>query len=105
MEALQPTEMYQQQQYLTEVYRNALAREVINRGYRIEDRFEHGKDNGFGITGIQEATLKKYSQRSAQRDAAIADFLDHNGRLPSKNEIAILVRETRPEKLANITTA
>ena len=49
--------------------------------------------------------LDKFSQRSAQRDAAIAGFLNDNGRLPSNNEIARLVRDTRPEKLTEITTA
>ena len=103
--ALQASDIYSQREYLTEVYRNALAREVTGLGYQIENRFEHGKDYGFGIVGIKETTLDKYSQRSAQRDAAIADFMDKNGRLPSNNEVAYLVRETRAEKLAEISTA
>jgi conjugative relaxase-like TrwC/TraI family protein len=103
--ALQASAIYEHREYLTEVYRNVVARELTNYGYRIEDRFEHGKDYGFGIAGIKEATLEKYSQRSAQRDAAIAEFLDKNGRLPSDNEIARLVRDSRPEKLTEITTA
>ena len=103
--ALAPYEIYQQRAYLSEVYRNSLAREVTRLGYQIEDRFEHGKDLGFGIAGIRESTLEKFSQRSAQRDQAITEFLEQNGRLPSNNEIARLVRDTRPEKLAEITTA
>jgi conjugative relaxase-like TrwC/TraI family protein len=103
--ALAPYDIYQQREYLTEVYRNALAREVTQLGYQVEDHMQHGKDNGFGIAGIKEATLEKYSQRSAQRDQAIAEFLHENGRLPSNNEVAILVRDTRPEKLTAITTA
>ncbi len=103
--ALQASAIYDNREYLTEVYRNAAARVVTSLGYQIQDRFEHGKDNGFGIVGIKESTLEKYSQRSAQRDAAIAEFLDRNGRLPSNNEVARLVRETRPEKLTEITTA
>jgi conjugative relaxase-like TrwC/TraI family protein len=103
--ALQASEIYHQREYLTEVYRNVAARMVMSFGYQIEDRFEHGKDLGFGIAGIKESTLEKYSQRSAQRDQAIAEFLDKNGRLPSNNEIARLVRDTRPEKLAEISTA
>ena len=103
--ALSAVEIYAQREYLTEVYRNAAARVVTSLGYQIEDRLEHGKDNGFGIVGIEEATREKYSQRSAQRDAAIAEFLDKNGRLPSNNEIARLVRDSRPEKLHEITTA
>jgi conjugative relaxase-like TrwC/TraI family protein len=103
--ALATYDIYQQREYLTEVYRNALAREVTTLGYQIEDHMKHGKDNGFGIAGIKEATLEKYSQRSAQRDQAIGEFLKENGRLPSNNEIARLVRDTRPEKLTAITTA
>jgi len=103
--ALQASDIYAQREYLTEVYRNSLAREVTGLGYQIENRFEHGKDYGFGIVGIKDATLEKYSQRSAQRDAAIAEFMDRNGRLPSNNEVAYLVRETRAEKLAEISTA
>jgi len=102
---LNAIQIYAQREYLTEVYRNAAARGVTSLGYQIEDRFEHGKDYGFGIVGIKESTLEKYSQRSAQRDQAIAEFRDKNGRLPSNNEIARLVRDTRPEKLAEITTA
>ena len=87
------------------MYRNALAREVTSLGYQIEDRFEHGKDLGFGIAGIPESTLEKYSQSSAQRDQAIAEFLHENGRLPSNNEITRLIRDTRAQKLREISTA
>lgn len=103
--ALQASDVYQRREDLSEVYRNVLAREVTNLGYRIEDRFEHGKDLGFSIAGIKESTLEKYSQRSAQKEKAIEEFLDRNGRLPSNNEIARLVRDTRAEKLTNISTA
>ncbi len=103
--ALNAIQIYAQREYLTEVYRNAAARVVTSYGYQIEDRLEHGKDNGFGIVGIKEETREKFSQRSAQRDAAIAKFMDENGRRPSNNEVAMLVRDTRPEKLAEITTA
>jgi conjugative relaxase-like TrwC/TraI family protein len=102
--ALQASEIYAQTEYLTEVYRNALARGVNALGYRIEDHFEHGKDNGFGIAGIKPETLEKFSQRSAQRDQAISEFIDRNGRKPSKNEVAILIRETRDQKLTEIST-
>jgi len=36
--ALQASDIYEQRAYLTEVYRNALAREVRSLGYEIEDR-------------------------------------------------------------------
>ena len=69
-----------------------------------QDRFERGRDNGFGITGIQEETLEKYSQRHAQKQAAIVEFLDKNGWY-FEHEIARRVRDTRAEKLAEISTA
>ena len=101
---LNAIQIYEKREYLTEVYRNTAARVVTSLGYQIEDRLEHGKDNGFGIAGISEATREKYSQRSAQRDAAIAEFMDLNGRRPSNTEIALLVRETRDPKLREIST-
>ena len=62
--ALQASEIYAEREYLTEVYRNAAAAVVSGLGYQIEDRFEHGKDNGFGIVGLSEATREKYSRRA-----------------------------------------
>jgi conjugative relaxase-like TrwC/TraI family protein len=103
--ALAPYGIWQRREYLTEVYRNALARKVTSLGYQIEDRFEHGKDRGFGIAGIPESTLEKYSQRSAQRDQAVAEFRNENGRLPGTQETTRLIRETRAPKLVEITAA
>jgi conjugative relaxase-like TrwC/TraI family protein len=103
--ALQASDIYAQREYLSEVYRNALAREVGKLGYAIEDRQEHGKDRGFGIAGIPEATLERYSRRSAQRDQAIEEFIEANGRKPNNNEIARIVRDSRPEKLYEVTSA
>ena len=48
--------------------------------------------------------LEKYSQRSAQRDAAIEQFTQERGRKPTNNEVAVLVRETRADKLTEIST-
>ncbi len=105
--ALQASDIYEQREYLTEVYRNSLAREVMKLGYHIEDHARHGQDNGFGIQGITEETREKFSRRSEQRDAAIADFIEENGRRPSNKEVALLVRDSRAEKLklTEITTA
>ncbi len=101
---LNAVQIYAQHDYLTEVYRNAAAKVVTSLGYQIEDRSEHGRDNGFGIVGIKESSREKFSQRSEQRDAAIAEFMEQNGRKPSNGEIAMLVRETRDPKLKEIST-
>ena len=104
--ALQASDIYEQRAYLTEVYRNALAREVRSLGYEIEDRrSSKGKNLGFEIKGVSDELLEKYSQRSEQRDRAIAEFVESRGRQPSDNEIAVLVRESRADKLVEISTA
>ena len=104
--ALQASSIYEQRAYLTEVYRNVLAREVCSLGYEIDDRrSSKGKNLGFGIKGVSDDLLEKYSQRSEQRDSAIAEFIESKGRQPSDNEIAVLVRESRADKLVEISTA
>src|SRR6516165_1413672 len=79
--ALQAHALYERRSYLTEVYRNALAREVRALGYQIENRRDvAGKDKGFEIAGLSHKILDKYSRRSAQRDAAIEEFTHRRGR-------------------------
>jgi conjugative relaxase-like TrwC/TraI family protein len=103
--ALQVSGLYDRRSYLTEVYRNALAREVRALGYEIEDRRDtRGRDKGFEIAGCSQDLLDKYSQRRAQRDAAIREFTRERGRAPTDNEVAVLVRETRADKLQEIST-
>ena len=103
--ALQASGLYERRAYLTEVYRNALANEVRGLGYEIESRHHpNGRDLGFEIRGVPNELLERYSQRSVQRDAAIDDFTREHGRRPTDNEIAVLVRESRANKLTEITT-
>jgi conjugative relaxase-like TrwC/TraI family protein len=103
--ALQASGIYERRAYLTEVYRNALAREVRSLGYEIEPcRDAKGRDHGFEIRGISNELLEKYSVRSAQRDAAVEQFTVEHGRKPTNNEVAVLVRESRADKLAEIAT-
>jgi len=74
-------------------------------GYEIENRRDvKGRDTGFEIRGISEDLLTKYSQRSQQRDKAIQQFIRQNGREPTANEVAVLIRESRAEKLVEIST-
>jgi conjugative relaxase-like TrwC/TraI family protein len=103
--ALQASEIYERRAYLSEVYRNALAREVRALGYEIENhRDAKGRDSGFEIHGVPQELLARFSQRSRQRDEAIAAFVEQNGRKPSNNEIAVLVRESRADKLTEMST-
>ena len=103
--ALQASDIYERRAYLSEVYRNALAREVRTIGYEIEtQRDARGRDAGFEIRGLPAELLAKFSQRSRQRDSAIAAFVEQHGRRPTDNEIAVLVRESRADKLTEIST-
>lgn len=103
--ALQASGLYERRAHLTEVYRNVLAREVRGLGYEIEPRRDSkGKDHGFEIRGVSNELLERYSLRSAQRDAAIEQFTVEHGRKPTDNEVAVLVRESRADKLAEIST-
>ncbi|MGP0071197.1 MAG: MobF family relaxase [Bryobacteraceae bacterium] len=104
--ALQASEMYERRAYLSEVYRNALAREVRALGYEIESqRDSKGHDAGFEIRGVPKELLEKFSQRSIQRDQAIGEFIAKQGRSPTDNEVAVLVRESRADKLIEISTS
>ena len=56
--ALQASDIYEQRAYLTEVYRNVLAREVRSLGYEIDDRRgAKGKNLGFEIKGVSDELL------------------------------------------------
>jgi len=102
--ALQASGIYERRAYLTEVYRNSLARQVSSLGYDVENRRDaRGRDAGFEIRGVSEELLARYSQRSRQRDEAIEEFTETRGRSPTDNEIAVLVRESRPDKLIEIS--
>jgi len=48
--------------------------------------------------------LTKFSRRSRQRDEAIADFVATHKRHPTDHEVAILVRESRADKLVGLRT-
>ena len=104
--AFQASGVYERRAYITEVYRNELAREVRGLGYEIESqRNAKGVDNGFEIRGIPKDVLERYSQRSEQRDESIRQFAAEHGRQPTDNEVAVLVRESRPDKLLEISSA
>jgi conjugative relaxase-like TrwC/TraI family protein len=103
--ALQASGIYDRRAYLSEVYRNALAGRVRRLGYEIENQFDgKGRDCGFEIRGIPKELLARYSQRSRQRDEAIEQFIAAKGRKPTDNEVAVLVRESRADKLIEIST-
>src|SRR5580692_8053224 len=61
--ALQASDIYERRAYLSDVYRNALAREVRALGYEIESKRDtKGRDTGFEIRGFPKELLAKFSQ-------------------------------------------
>ena len=96
--ALESSNIFERSRYLTEVYRNALAREVQKLGYAIERR----KD-GFELAEMPSNLLKRFSKRAAERDRAIAIREAELGRELTHDEIAVLVRETRAKKQYELT--
>ncbi len=103
--ALQASGIYERRAYLTEVYRNSLACQMRQLGYEIENRQGgKGMDCGFEIRGVPDGLISKYSRRSKQRDEAINRFIVATGRNPTDNEVAVLVRETRADKLISISS-
>ena len=73
--ALQASEIYERRAYLSEVYRNALAREVRAMGYEIESqRDAKGCDAGFEI----RASRKSYSRSSASEASSVIRRSTHS---------------------------
>lgn len=97
--ALESSNIFERTKYLTEVYRNALARKVQQLGYQIERR-----TNGFELAGLSPDLLERFSKRAQERDRAIAVHEAELGRELSHDEIAILVRENRAAKQYELTS-
>jgi conjugative relaxase-like TrwC/TraI family protein len=96
--ALESSNIFERTRYLSEVYRNALAREVQQLGYAIER-----KEHGFELVGVGSNILERFSKRAKERDAAIAGREAELGRELSRDEIAALVRENRAKKCYELT--
>jgi conjugative relaxase-like TrwC/TraI family protein len=87
------------------VYQSTLAKSVIRAGYTIEIiRDARGQVTGFEISGVTAADRATASRRRAAIDAAIRNFEATRRRAPTKKEVDKIVRETRAEKLVEITT-
>ncbi|MCI0628292.1 MAG: relaxase domain-containing protein [Acidobacteria bacterium] len=103
--ALETHDIFKAIRYCGKVYQNELARECRRLGYDIESiRNEKGLVEGFEIKGVSTEIRQRFSKRRTQVEAAIEQFIAERGRQPKADEIAELARETRGEKLREITT-
>ena len=98
--ALQAGGIYARCAYNSEIYRNFLTREVEALGYETENR-----KNGFEIKGVPQELIEEFSRGSKAREAAVAEFIKEHKREPTDNEVSVLVRDSRPDKLIHISTA
>lgn len=92
--ALEPSAMFEQMTFFTEVYRNELALALKGLGYQLRDA-----KHGFEISGVSDDILARFSQRSyaiAKAEAALAPRL--KGKL-SNDGRAALAHAVRPKKV------
>ena len=90
--------------YLGRIYQNALHRKVKNLGYETCLEYnKKGEIKGFQIKSIPKEIIKLYSKRSTAITIEADKFEKQNGRLPTKAERDIITRETRKDKLYNIS--
>ena len=59
---------------------------------------------GFEIQGVSLAVRQRFSKRRAEVEAGIAAFEKAKGRTPSAAEIGVITRQTRNEKMTEIST-
>jgi conjugative relaxase-like TrwC/TraI family protein len=97
--ALEARGMYDAIRYGTAVYRNELAKRVLQIGYRIQP-----SKHGFQIEGVSEEVLKQFSKRAQQRDAVVQELEHRLGRKLSNNAISLAVHQSRAEKVKGIST-
>ena len=105
MVALESCEMVKAIRYAGKVYQNELAKEVQGLGYQVEQsRNDKGMVEGFEIQGVSLEVRQRFSKRRAEVEAGIAAFEKAKGRTPSAAEISVITRQTRSEKMPEIST-
>ena len=98
--ALETFVMHDAIHYGTEVYRNELAKRLHALGYDTERTTK-----GFEIKGVSPEIRERFSKRSAQIRAAVAELERKLDRKLSNNEIARAVHKARPKKVNGISHA
>ena len=98
--ALQPAEMLRASPYLRQVLYRELAGRLRALGYEPYEM----NSKGFSVRGV-EHLRERFSKRTNHIQKLAADFAKTKGRKATKRETEILVRESRENKLTNVSTA
>lgn len=97
--ALQQAEMLRASGYLRQVLYRELAGRLRQLGYETYDM----TSIGFSIRGV-EHLRERFSKRTRQIQQLAEEFTRQKGRRPTKREIEVLVRESRANKLTEVST-
>lgn len=97
--ALQQAEMLRASCYLRQVLYRELAARLQQLGYET-----YGMNSvGFSIRGV-EHLRERFSKRARHVQQLAEQFAQEKGRRPTKREIEVLVRESRANKLTEVST-
>jgi conjugative relaxase-like TrwC/TraI family protein len=97
--ALQPVEMLRASAYLRQVMYRELAGRLRALGY---DPYEMNS-KGFAIRGV-EHLRERFSKRARHVQKLADEYAAKKGRRPTKREVEVLVRESRQDKLTEVST-
>lgn len=97
--AIQPAEMVRASPYLRQVLYRELAGRLRSLGY---EPYEMNA-KGFSVRGV-EHLRERFSKRSRAVEQLAAEFAAEKGRKPTKREVEVLVRESRADKLTEVST-
>ena len=98
--ALQTSAMFEAIHFGTAAYRNDLCARLHRLGYQTRPTA-----HGFEIAGVAPELLERFSKRSQQRNAAVAQREKRLGRKLTKDEVSHVVHQSRPRKLKNASEA
>lgn len=97
--ALKQNEMLRASPYLRQVLYRELASRLRGLGYEPYEM----NSKGFAVRGV-EHMCERFSKRTRQIQKLAEDFAVEKGRKPTKREVEVLVRESRADKLTEIST-
>lgn len=98
--ALQPVEMLRASAYLRQVMYRELAGRLRTLGYEPYEM----NSKGFSVRGV-EHLRERFSKRARHVQQLANDFAKEKGRRPTKRETEVLVRESREDKLTEVSTS